>query len=235
MINKKTGVVLFVMAFVSVVAILSTLTAGCKKATGPAEQKADEGQASTQLKAFYYECKDGKNVVTAYNDDDTMTLFAPDKTMKLKHLISGSGARYGYEDESVIFWSKGDDALYERDGKKTECRENRPKSIIEDVKLKGYDFYAVGNEPGWNLKLGMGKIVFATDYGNHRFTFKAPKPDERKAQRMTTYSATAGGHKIDVVLRGIGCTDSMSGEKFETTVLVIFDGKPLPGCGQALH
>jgi membrane-bound inhibitor of C-type lysozyme len=228
---KKTGVALFFI----LVALFATLTVGCKKAAGPAGQKADEGQEGTQLKAFYYDCKDGKSVVTAYNDDDTMTLFAPGKTMKLKHLISGSGARYGYEDESVIFWSKGDDALYERDGRKTECSVNRLKSIIESVKLDGYDFYAVGNEPGWNLKIGMGKIVFAIDYGNHRFTFKAPKPDERKAQRMTTYRASEGDHRIDVVLRGVECADSMSGEKFETTVLVVFDGKPLPGCGQALH
>jgi len=219
------------------IALASLFINGCKRC-GPAEKPTSQYEENMKLSTFAYDCDQEQkwNWVVSFDEgDDTMTLFAPDKTMKLRRLISGSGARYGNEDESVVFWSKGDGATIEMDGRTMRCRENRRRSWIEQAKLQGFDFYGVGNEPGWQLKLGGERVVFVTDYGNQRFVFGRPKMKEEKAKLMTTYRAAEGGHRIDVVLRGTECADSMSGEKFETTVLVVFDGKPLPGCGTPLH
>ena len=35
--------------------------------------------------------------------------------------------------------------------------------------------------------------------------------------------------------RGTACSDSMSGESFETRVSLVFDGIAYSGCGRALH
>ena len=37
-----------------------------------------------------------------------------------------------------------------------------------------------------------------------------------------------------VLIEGKPCVDSMSGESFQTTVTVTFDGKIYAGCGRAL-
>ncbi len=217
------------------IALASLFINGCKRC-GPAEKPSSQYEENMKLSTFAYDCdRDDKwNWVVSYDEKaDTMTLFAPGNTVTLPHALSGSGARYS--DGKITYWSKGDEATIEMDGKTIRCMENRRRSWIEQAKLQGFDFYAVGNEPGWQLKLGGEMVVFITDYGNQRFAFEKPRMREDKAKLMTTYAAAEGGHRIDVVLRGTECADSMSGEKFETTVLVVFDGKPLPGCGQALH
>lgn len=44
-------------------------------------------------------------------------------------------------------------------GKKrhVHCKNNRAEAIWEDAKLRGVDFRAVGNEPGWHLELTAGE------------------------------------------------------------------------------
>jgi uncharacterized membrane protein len=39
----------------------------------------------------------------------------------------------------------------------------------------------------------------------------------------------------EVIIEGIACTDSMSGEKFESTVMLTIDGKTFKGCGKSLY
>lgn len=40
---------------------------------------------------------------------------------------------------------------------------------------------------------------------------------------------------IMVQIEGTACRDSMSGERFESTVTVTLNGKSYRGCGHALH
>lgn len=230
------AITLSAIAFVGCRSKAPTEKSETPEAKPAAEQTKSTYDENMKLTTFAYDCDHDKkwNWVVSFNEkDDTMTLFAPGNTVTLKHVRSGSGARYS--DGKITYWSKGNEALIEMDGKKINCKEARGRSWIEQAKLQGYDFYAVGNEPGWNLKLNTDGIVFITNYGNQRFTFGKPKISEDQINMMTTYRAKNDDHKIEVVLRRKACSDSMSGEKFETTVLVAFDGKPLPGCGTPLH
>jgi len=45
------------------------------------------------------------------------------RRLALPHALSGSGARYATDDESVVFWNKGNTAFLEEAGKTTyaEC------------------------------------------------------------------------------------------------------------------
>ena len=72
-----------------------------------------------------------------------------------------------------MFWSKGDEAMLEVGKKRhVHCKNNRAEAIWEDAKLRGVDFRAVGNEPGWHLELTAGeKVVFVGDYGTTRQEF----------------------------------------------------------------
>lgn len=183
---------------------------------------------------YVYECSDNYSFV-ARIEGEKAWLFLPKRTLHLSHVPSASGAKYS--DGQSTFWSKGDEAFIEN-GQETHrnCRNNRARAIWEHAKLAGVDFRAVGNEPGWYLELKKGgNSVFVADYGQRRFEFATPAPMIDQQARVTTYRVQANEHEMTIVIQGQRCRDSMSGEPFETSVIVIFDHREYQGCGRPLH
>jgi uncharacterized membrane protein len=113
---------------------------------------------------------------------------------------------------------------------------NRTTAIWEDAKLRGVDFRARGNEPGWHLEITASQeIVFVGDYGSITYGFVTPKPLVDQQARTTTYEVHDAQHHLVVLIEGRSCQDTMSGESFDATVTVALDGKEYRGCGKALH
>ena len=191
-------------------------------------------QDQSAAKTYVYECSDGYGFV-ARVQREKVWLFLPEKTISLPHVPSGSGAKYS--EDQITYWSKGDEALLEiGDEKHTVCKNNRARAIWEDAKLRGVDFRAIGNEPGWNLEIIKSeKIVFIGDYGQERYEFITTEPSIDPQARTTVYDVQNDKHELSVIIVGRRCLDTMSGEAFETTVTVILDGKKYRGCGKALH
>lgn len=183
---------------------------------------------------YVYECP-GEFGFTARIEGEKAWLFLPSETISLPHVPAASGAKY--QDGATTYWSKGEMALLERDNHpRVECKNNRAKAIWEDAKLRGADFRATGNEPGWHLEISKGYgIVFVTNYGSDRYIFTTPQPTSNDASRTASYVVNENGHELVITLEGKRCADSMSDEQFETTVTVILDGAQLSGCGKALH
>ncbi|MBI2739628.1 MAG: MliC family protein [Rhodospirillales bacterium] len=83
--------------------------------------------AASPVATVQYSCAEGKTLVAEYFDGPTRT--APDgrpipggrviltladgKKLALPQTLSGSGIRYANEDETFVFWSKGDTAFVE--------------------------------------------------------------------------------------------------------------------------
>lgn len=148
---------------------------------------------------------------------------------------SGSGAKYG--DDQITYWTKRDEALLKIENvKHLKCKNNHAIAIWEDAKLRGVDFRAAGNEPGWNVEIIKSeKIVFPGNYGQERFEFITTEPSVDQHARTTVYTAHNDEHELAVRIVGRHCRDTMSGEVFETIVTVILDAKKYQGCGKALH
>lgn len=153
----------------------------------------------------------------------------------LPQVRSASGAKY--ENDGVVVWVKGPEALLVVDGNVYEhCKLNVRKSIWEDAKLRGVGYRAVGNEPGWHLEITPGKhMQFVYDYGQQTVWTPTPKPVEDGDTRQTVYHAQTEAHNLMVTILGKPCQDSMSGESFGAHVTVVLDGKTFHGCGRALH
>lgn len=193
-------------------------------------KQTDQGDAKT----YVFECRNGFGFVVRIQAEKAW-LFLPGKTINLPHVPSASGAKYS--EGQITFWSKGDEALlYTADENHTDCKNNRALAIWEDAKLRGVDFRAIGNEPGWNLEITKkAQIVFIGNYGQSRYAFITPEPSIDRTARTTTYNVQNGKHELSVIIKGRQCSDTMSGEAFEATVTVILDGKKHRGCGKALH
>lgn len=193
-------------------------------------QEQDQADART----YVYECSDGY-VFIARHQNEKVWLFLPEKTISLPHVRSGSGAKY--REGQITYWNKGPEALLEVGNENhLKCKNNRSKAIWEDAKFRGVDFRAVGNEPGWYLEIiERERVVFVGDYGQERYAFITAAPSIDQQERTTVYTVQNDKHELSVMIVGRRCSDTMSGEVFETSVTVILDDKKYRGCGKALH
>jgi len=185
-------------------------------------------------RVYVFECESGYHF-TASIEGKKAWLFLPGRTVNLPQLSSEPLLTYG--DGTIRLRVQGENAEFETDDSKVlQCTNNRVKAIWEAAKLRGVDFRATGNEPGWHLEIAAGRnIVFTTDYGNAVYTFSVPMPVTDQKVGTTSYKVLEQGHSLTVLLEVRQCQDTMGDEHFGTTVTVTLDGKTYRGCGRALH
>jgi heat shock protein HslJ len=166
----------------------------------------------------------------------------PDAVMKLESRFLkalGGAMKYSFFPGKLALTVRVDNVyktlLFVPRGEEVEPEANGRRSIIEDAKRRGVDFYAAGNEPGWTLEIGTEEIVFQTNYGQETYRFPTPEPEVDPEKLRTVYRVQSAGHDLVVEILGLACADNMSGEKFESTVQITFDGRTHPGCGLMLN
>jgi membrane-bound inhibitor of C-type lysozyme/uncharacterized membrane protein len=208
------------------VALLSACTPGRQQDAVPASARAE----STAV----YLCDGDYRFVARYGDRHAW-LFLPSETIRLGQVVAASGARYSNGETTL--WSRGDEAMLDVGGVAYRgCSNDRRAAIWEHAKLNGVDFRALGNEPGWVLEVSNGTdILFISDYGVNEYRFEDAHVVSDPVVRQTRYSASNRFAEIEAVLIGRTCSDTMSGEAFETTVSVLLDGRLYRGCGRSLH
>lgn len=70
-------------------------------------------------------CEGDKTIEATFSNEKVNLLLSDGRMLNLTQTISADGARYASEDESFVFWNKGDSAFVE-EGKNTtftNCRE----------------------------------------------------------------------------------------------------------------
>ena len=111
-------------------------------------------------------------------------------------------------------------------------QELAKNSVWHKAKLRGVAFRAIGQEPGWLLEITNGEeILLVTDYGKNRNAYPYVDPQEDKTARKSVFQID---DNTSVLIEGKPCSDTMSGESFETTVTVTLGDRVLKGCGRAL-
>jgi uncharacterized membrane protein/membrane-bound inhibitor of C-type lysozyme len=185
-------------------------------------------------RTFVFDC-DGDVSFTARTGAGELALWEPaslgGRYVVLSATPSSSGERYA-EGDIVVHWSDRDVATFEIGGRSFPgCRANPSKVPWADAKRRGITFRALGNEPSWSLEIRPESLTMITELGARRteLAYAATVEGHR-----TTYRAAAGGHALVAVVDRAICTDSMSGEAFETRATVTFDDTVFYGCGRFL-
>jgi putative lipoprotein len=181
-------------------------------------------------RTYVYEC-DGLEVVV-HTAPDALTLYAENTSTDLLRVPSAWGVRY--EGAGRLFWSKGDTALLEIEGRRyVDCRSNPRRAPWADAALRGIDFRALGNEPGWSLEVDeRNHIRLVTDYGERSLYLPAPAPSF--AGGVVRYQVQTKEHDLRLEIEPQACQDSMSGEAFEAGVRVRLNDEQFQGCGRYL-
>lgn len=209
-------------------------------------EKTVNNKVSLQLndtykpQTFVYQCEHDFSFVAHTSESEKMWLFLPKKTIELKQVMAASGVKFMKEEQgesSITLWQKGQEAMfYIGDEKYTSCKNNRGAAIWEHAKLMGFDFRAIGQEPGWTLTISREfGIDYNGDYGQSFIQFSYVEPVQNDQEKMTVYQLITDGYQLDVTLKSGPCFDSMSGVEFETHVELKLNGKYLKGCGKSLH
>jgi uncharacterized membrane protein len=192
----------------------------------------DFSNANTE-NIFVFNCGDTLSF-TAHVTADSTWLFLKDTTVKVMPVPSASGARY--EGSSYLYWSKGDEAILQ----KPTCSFMTCHSIPQErswaaAQLRGVDFRALGQEPGWYLEITKNKqITYIGNYGRDTVTTPTPKPEINQQGKLTVYRYQTENHTLEIVITDSPCTDVMSGFSFPSTVEITVDGETYRGCGRSL-
>jgi uncharacterized membrane protein len=88
-------------------------------------------------------------------------------------------------------------------------------------------YSALGQEPGWALRIGGGRIDYSGNYGEKKIN--VARPDPRPSFNGRRYVT----ERLTVDITYARCNDAMSGFGFEHQVMVIADGETYKGCGGA--
>jgi len=189
------------------------------------------------VQAHAFDCGGGMSFVMVRTEGalpgQAIDLVLASGRRRLSRVPTASGERYA--DGGVSVWNKGSEATLELDGRTYTCTEDRPRSIMENAKIRGVEFRASGNEPGWNFELFPDRMAFVGGYGTERATTPRPTPRIGPAPGESEYAAVTEAHRLTVRIREVQCADSMSGDRYEATVEVELDGKVYRGCGQGLR
>lgn len=75
--------------------------------------------APTLVADVSYACSDEKGIIAVYGEGEVRTHLSDGREIVLLQTVAASGARYANEDESVVFWTEGENAFVEENGEQT--------------------------------------------------------------------------------------------------------------------
>ncbi|MDX1581164.1 MAG: hypothetical protein R3360_06020, partial [Alphaproteobacteria bacterium] len=91
-------------------------------------------------------------------------------------------------------------------------------------------YRALGQEPGWILKVAEDSFSLLAQYGEIEVSGAAPVLSTTETGHRIT--AKTGGYEITAVVDYQPCHDIMSGEPFPHTVTLTYNGTTVTGCGE---
>jgi membrane-bound inhibitor of C-type lysozyme/uncharacterized membrane protein len=181
-----------------------------------------------------YRCGVAGQVIASFGvEDREVVLSLAGDSVTLTRRPSASGLRFS--DGDVVLWTKDDGALLERGGRVDRCEEDHRRTLIERARLAGTEFWAAGDEPGWELAIRSGRVVLSTDYGLRPLEAPIAGTEVEPDTGSTVYRAVSGSRKIEITVGVEECTKTTDDGVPETSVVVAVDGVLHRGCGLALH
>ena len=177
-----------------------------------------------------YSCHDGSDIVVRHDGQATW-LFLPGRTLTMK---PGEDGGFIAEDVRIVENDSGAELTIANVG--TQCGLDAYASVWEDAKLRGVDFRATGNEPGWHLELSVDRESrLVTQHPERNWVFTATRDGVASDGRASVFAAKESDLDLMVRLTPGPCQDTMADHEYETTVELVLGDEVLRGCGKPLH
>ena len=79
------------------------------------------------------------------------------------------------------------------------------------------------------------EMIFTTDNSQKNYSFLINQHQSEIGGRNVIYNSSDGTNNITTRILGKTCSDTISGQRFETGVEITFNDTTYRGCGQGLH
>ena len=204
-------------------AALALMAGACLPRTRPAPEPATD-------ETWVYTCADNYQF-SARVLPGIVSLRLPTRTTALPRVGSSTGVRYRSNDGEL---NRTAETATLRLGAETHtgCNGQRAETGWDEARMLGADFRAVGVEPAWNLEIDSDRQMRFLIEGSSEVITPAPAPV--RTDSSTAFTATAGGHTIDVMIQERACPNPALGAGLTHTVRLAVDGFPYIGCGRML-
>ncbi|MDP5170382.1 MAG: hypothetical protein NWR72_09050 [Bacteroidia bacterium] len=107
----------------------------------------------------------------------------------------------------------------------------------DDSSLMIQHIQALGNEPGWELRIDPpNDFILRTNYGADETTFPyvLPKVESGSWSYDVTIGMGENAEHLGILISSDPCNDNMAGNTFPFSAQVEWNGKDLRGCGRPL-
>lgn len=96
---------------------------------------------------------------------------------------------------------------------------------------------ALGKSPDWNLVVDntSRKVTFESEEGVVSYSYPALGPTLFRTAERTIYMVPNEDHQLNIQMTEKACRDVETGKSYETTVVVVLDGRSYQGCGNYEH
>jgi len=107
----------------------------------PLQNASSDVTQNKVINSAVFKCSENKYIQAVFLKDEVKLTLNEGKRINLSQVVSASGARYANEDESFVFWNKGDTAFIEEGGKTTfkDCiipKTENLKTPISPISVK---------------------------------------------------------------------------------------------------
>jgi membrane-bound inhibitor of C-type lysozyme len=133
----------------------------------------EEGKSPTGATEATFQCVDGKYLDAEFKQKSVIVTLSDDRSMQLEQVQSASGIRYTNQDETVVFWNKGNTAVLIEEGKETYT------DCVEEGKINNNDLKTYKNDQN----------VFAVRYPS---VFEIEQSQTDKSTAWSYNTATVG-------------------------------------------
>lgn len=204
--------------------ILLLLLGGCVTEPPPAPSggKGDAGGSPV------VDC--GRLAFHAVMREKQATLYLPGIALSLSRTPSESGVRYAANNH-VLRRTAGNISFSTPQQRFPQCTLGHHYNAWANAWLRGVDFRALGDEPGWILEISKGRTInLQWQYGRRQLA--APVPPVSRQQELYSYRTATDEHRLVIEVMDRPCRDSMKGDPHDYAVRVRVDDTILLGCGR---
>lgn len=109
--DSKHKVISTIVLIIVIVVAISVLVSS---------DKGGSSQTETEFsRTAVYICDGANAMEVGYGDDMVEVRLSDQREFTLEEKVSASGDKYANEDDTAVFWVKGEDAFFEENGSKT--------------------------------------------------------------------------------------------------------------------
>ncbi len=234
--GSSSAVLAATLAAIFILTVFATSGCGNKQENSPTSGPTYVPVGERELfQIFSFDGTMGNRYLAHFEGPEAgMTLYTHDEVRHLKRVEAASGEKF--QDDRLMVWLQSEQIIFQVDGKNVgPCHVSGLQPILAKAWISGGDFWAVGNEPSWNLVMGRDRVFLITSQGETKEEFSGlPAKAFNPRDPAGTYVLANKEHELKVeIIQGL-CTNTMSGEPFAVSVRLEIDGKTLTGCGTGL-